>query len=108
MAEPTLKAAPVATAAAPPDGPLLPPVDPWIGISRVEAEVGLGRSTIYRRMDAGTFPVPRDLGGGVVRWVLSEIQAWKAARPPVPPKLRGESAPEGSPRGRPPKARRGA
>ncbi|MGG5811432.1 helix-turn-helix transcriptional regulator [Falsiroseomonas sp. CW058] len=93
--------------AEPPEGPDGPPVDPWIGISRVEAEVGLGRSTIYRRMDAGTFPVPRDLGGGVVRWPLSEIRAWKAARPPVEPTRRGASAPEGSPRRpRPRKAER--
>ncbi len=97
-----------AAAEAPPEAPLLPPVDPWIGISRVEAEVGLGRSTIYRRMDAGTFPLPRSLGGGVVRWVLSEIQAWKAARPPVTPMLRGEGAREGSPRGRPRKTHHGA
>lgn len=85
------------------EGPAAPPVDPWVGISRVEQEVGLGRSTIYRRMDAGTFPLPRDLGGGVVRWALSEIRAWKAACPPVEPTRRGQSAPEGSPRrpGRP-------
>jgi prophage regulatory protein len=57
------------------------PIDPWVGISRVEQEVGLGRSTIYRRMEAGTFPRPKDLGGGVVRWPLSVIRAWKESRP---------------------------
>ena len=57
------------------------PVDPWVGISRVEAEVGLGRSTIYRRMDAGTFPRPKDLVGGVVRWPLSVVREWKRSRP---------------------------
>jgi len=42
----------------------------------VEARVGLSTSAIYRRMALGTFPRPRDLGGGVVRWVESDIIAW--------------------------------
>jgi prophage regulatory protein len=87
-----------------PEGPLTPPVDPWVDIARVSAEVGLSRSTIYRRMDAGEFPYPRDMGAGVVRWPLSEILAWKAARPVVTPTQRGMSAPEG--RGRPGRPRR--
>lgn len=44
----------------------------------VESLVGLGTSTIYRRMAAGTFPKPKDLGGGVVRWVEADIEAWIA------------------------------
>lgn len=42
----------------------------------VEDIVGLGRSTIYRRMAAGDFPKPLDLGGNCVRWRASEIDAW--------------------------------
>ena len=38
--------------------------------------VALGRSTIYDRMAAGTFPRSRDLGGGTVRWRADEVQAW--------------------------------
>lgn len=46
----------------------------------VESRVRLGTSTIYRRMAAGTFPKPKDLGGGVVRWVEADIEAWIAGR----------------------------
>ncbi|MFC0408854.1 helix-turn-helix transcriptional regulator [Roseomonas elaeocarpi] len=58
-----------------PDGTLIS--DPYLRLAEVEREVGLGRSTIYRRISAGTFPAPRQLGGGCVRWTTSQIQAWK-------------------------------
>lgn len=50
-------------------------------LAEVRAEVGLGTSTIYRKMAGGTFPKPRDLGGGTVRWPEEEIEAWKAGLP---------------------------
>ncbi len=46
----------------------------------VMESVGLGRSTIYRRMAAGTFPKCVDNGSGV-RWREDEIEAWKVALP---------------------------
>lgn len=55
--------------------------DPYLRLAEVEREVGLGRSTIYRRMRDGTFPLARQLGGGSVRWPLSAIKAWKAGHP---------------------------
>lgn len=42
----------------------------------VEATIGLGRSSIYAMMDAGTFPRPIRLGQRAVGWIESEIQAW--------------------------------
>lgn len=36
----------------------------------------LGSSTIYRKMDAGAFPRPLNLGGNVVRWRMSDVQRW--------------------------------
>jgi prophage regulatory protein len=42
----------------------------------VQQKVGLGSSTIYRKIAAGTFPRPLSLGEGTVRWRLSEIDAW--------------------------------
>lgn len=39
----------------------------------------LGKSAIYARIRARTFPAPVDLGG-VVAWVEAEIEAWIAAR----------------------------
>jgi len=38
--------------------------------------VPLGRSTIYDRMAAGTFPKSLDMGGGVVCWREFEIVEW--------------------------------
>lgn len=45
----------------------------------VERRVGLGRSAIYERIAAGTFPRPVKLGASSV-WVESEVEAWIAAR----------------------------
>ena len=39
----------------------------------------LGKSAIYARIRAKTFPAPVDLGGAVA-WVEAEIEAWIAAR----------------------------
>lgn len=42
----------------------------------VELKTGIKRSTIYRRISAGTFPAPLSLGPGTVRWRLSDVDAW--------------------------------
>ncbi|HEB28946.1 MAG TPA: AlpA family transcriptional regulator [Porticoccus sp.] len=39
-------------------------------------KTGLARSTIYKYIDAGTFPKPIDLGARSVGWVDSEISDW--------------------------------
>ena len=44
---------------------------------------GLSRSTIWRRVQRGEFPVRRALGGGLVGWLESEIDQWIAGREPV-------------------------
>lgn len=41
----------------------------------------LGSSTIYRKMDAGGFPRPLNLGGNVVRWKMSDVQGWISGLP---------------------------
>lgn len=43
---------------------------------QVEARVGLGRSSIYDRIRAGTFPAPISLGAKAVGWLESEINQW--------------------------------
>lgn len=43
----------------------------------VMAETSLGTSTIYRRMNEGTFPRHRPLGGGRVAWAQADIEEWK-------------------------------
>ena len=45
-------------------------------ISDVIEQTKLGSSTIYRRIQAGTFPKPRNLGAGCVRWRQSEVTSW--------------------------------
>lgn len=45
-------------------------------IDEVKARTGLGRSNIYKRMALGKFPRHVPLGGGIVAWLESEIDAW--------------------------------
>lgn len=47
---------------------------------QVEARTGLRRSTIYERIQAGTFPAPISLGARAVGWLESEIDSWLAAQ----------------------------
>lgn len=42
--------------------------------NQVEHEVGLKRSTIYQRMQQGTFPRPIRLGERAVGWRASDIE----------------------------------
>ena len=46
----------------------------------VQAMCGLSRSTIYARIQEGTFPSTISLGARAVGWVESEIAALNAAR----------------------------
>ena len=47
----------------------------------VEMIVGLGRSSIYRLMDSGTFPRSVKISRGAVRWRGNNIKAWLESRP---------------------------
>jgi len=47
----------------------------------VEHETGLSCATIYRQIEAGTFPRPRRIGRRAVAWCASAIEAWKQSRP---------------------------
>jgi len=51
--------------------------DPYLRLREVEREAGLSKSAIYRRIAEGSFPPPKDLGGGVRRWLASGVTAWK-------------------------------
>lgn len=46
----------------------------------VEARTGLSRSTIYLRIQEGTFPRPINLGARAVGWLESEVTEWIAER----------------------------
>ena len=47
----------------------------------VERIVGLGRSSIYRQMQAEDFPRSVKISRGAVRWRASDIKAWMDSRP---------------------------
>ena len=42
----------------------------------VEARTGLSRSTIYVRVDNGSFPKPIRLGARAIGWIESEVDQW--------------------------------
>ncbi len=45
---------------------------------QVEKRTGLSRSTIYLRIQEGTFPRPIKLGVRAVGWLENEIEDWLA------------------------------
>lgn len=47
---------------------------------QVEKRTGLSRSTIYLRIQEGTFPKPVNLGARAVGWLENEVEAWLAGR----------------------------
>jgi len=52
----------------------------FIRIAEVLERTGLGRSTIYKYMAAGTFPPRVSVGGRSVSWLESEIDGWMLAK----------------------------
>jgi prophage regulatory protein len=49
-------------------------------LKEVINKTGLARSTIYKYLDAGTFPKPIPLGGRSVGWLDSEVHQWILTR----------------------------
>jgi len=47
-------------------------------IDEVCALLRISRSTVYKRVSAGTFPPPVQLGVRSVRWQRNSIEAWQA------------------------------
>jgi prophage regulatory protein len=45
-------------------------------LNKVKDRTGLSRSTIYLRIQEGTFPRPINLGARAVGWLENEIDAW--------------------------------
>jgi prophage regulatory protein len=47
---------------------------------RILAKTGLSYPTIYRYMQAGTFPQPVQLGPNSVGWIEEEVDGWIKSR----------------------------
>lgn len=45
-------------------------------LTDVMSHTGLGRSSVYKFIAAGTFPKPVPLGDRAVGWVKSEVEEW--------------------------------
>lgn len=54
----------------------LPQGERLLRLREVMATTGLGSSTIYRHIQAGTFPAPVKIGGTTSRWRSSELADW--------------------------------
>lgn len=50
-------------------------------IKSCEARTGLSRSSIWKRVKAGTFPAPLELGPKARGWRESEVEEWLQSRP---------------------------
>ena len=55
----------------------------------LESLFQISRATIYRWVKEGSFPQPIHLGANMVRWKVSDIEAWVIAREAT--NLRGDS-----------------
>lgn len=49
---------------------------PLLRLPSVEAQTGLSKSELYRRIKAGTFPKPLKLGARCVAWPAASVDAW--------------------------------
>ena len=70
---------------------------------KVRERTGLGRVQRWRRVKAGTFPAPVQLGPNSIGWYEDEIDQWLADRPrvdyapsPGPAETVAEDAPAGA------------
>jgi prophage regulatory protein len=65
-----------------------PPEELLWNIKTVILKTGLSRPSIYRSMKRGTFPPRRRVGPNRVAWAASDILAWIATCPCLPPRVR--------------------
>lgn len=67
-------------------------------LPQVKQATGLSRSTVYRWIGQGTFPAPVLLGGNIVAWRQSDLNAWINSRQPSMGRERGGALAGLSPR----------
>lgn len=47
-----------------------------LNLKEVIQATGIGRSTIYKKIEEGTFPKGRKISDACVRWVDTDIRKW--------------------------------
>lgn len=52
----------------------------FLRLKQVKSLIGLCRSSIYNKINEGTFPRPVRLGPQSVAWLQSEVQLWMSER----------------------------
>lgn len=52
-----------------------------VSINEIQKAIGVSRATIYRWMDAGTFPSSIDISDSRVAWHEHEVEEWINSRP---------------------------
>lgn len=55
-----------------------PPDERFLRLPEVKRRTGMSRSTVYRRMDEGTFPQTVPMSGNIAAWRESDVTAWLA------------------------------
>ena len=60
--------------------------------NEVIARTGLGRTTVWRKEQEGTFPKRRRITDSTIGWLESEISEWIETRPVVGEPTTGPSA----------------
>ncbi|HEX9593189.1 MAG TPA: AlpA family transcriptional regulator [bacterium] len=51
----------------------------FLRLPEVKRRTALGRSTIYKRVEEGTFPAPVRIGSRAVAWSSHEVAEWIAS-----------------------------
>lgn len=57
--------------------------DCFLTKKEVIAATARSATSLWRDVNAGTFPAPRQIGTGRVGWLKSEVKAWQESRPVV-------------------------
>jgi prophage regulatory protein len=52
----------------------------WVGESWLCQRYGISRTTRWKRTKDGLLPPPVELLPGIIRWKLTDLLAWEAAR----------------------------
>lgn len=61
----------------------IPALDQILRLPQVKVASGLGKSSIYKGVQNGTFPAPVALGARAIGWHQTSISKWLASRKPA-------------------------